>query len=191
MKKNTCALVMAAGFSKRYGSDKRFSGDEPLILRTLKNILKCFDTVYLVHRTNDDKLISLLEHLPLNLLQAPSENICLGTSIAVGFEHIKKAQEKYSSCAVFLADMPFIKDETIIELKTKQDAKYIIRPRFDTSPGHPVFFGSDFFDELINIKEREGASYVIKKNHTYLRIVDVQDFGVIQDIDYPSSKIAE
>jgi len=176
---------MAAGFSKRYGSDKRFSGDEPLILRTLKSILNNFDTVYLVHRTNDDKLITLLEDLPLNLIQAPREGICLGTSIAVGFEHIQNTNIKFESCAVFLADMPFIKDETISELKSKQDARYIIRPRFDNSPGHPVFFGSDFFEELINIKEQEGASSVIKENHTYLRIVEVQDCGVIQDIDYP------
>lgn len=185
MKKHTCALVLAAGFSVRYGSDKRFSGNEPLILRTLRSISNNFDCIYLVHRDSDEKLITLLESFPLHLIKAPSNNICLGTSIAVGFEHIRTTQIAYESCAVFLADMPFIKYETITQLKSIQDSKHIIRPSFDNTPGHPVFFGRDFFEELINIKEEDGASSVIKKNHTCLKMIEVQDCGAIQDIDYP------
>ena len=185
MKKNICALVLAAGFSLRYGSDKRFSGKEALILRTLKNIINTFDTIYLVHRNSDEKLISLLEHLPINLIQAPHEDICLGTSISIGFEHINNTHLDYESCAVFLADMPFIKSETITLLQSQQNLNYIIRPRFDKASGHPVIFGSDFFKELISVQGQEGANSIIKKNLNSLKLINVQDVGVIQDIDYP------
>jgi len=185
MKKSTCALVLAAGFSVRYGSDKRFSGSEPLLLRTLKNIINSFDTIYLVHRNNDEKIIALLEDLPINLIKAPSDDICLGTSIGVGIEHLKNSQTKYESCAIFLADMPFIKEETIHELQSIQSNNLIVRPKFEKKPGHPVVFGSDFFDELIKIKGEEGASSVVKKNSKALNIISVKDSGVIEDIDYP------
>lgn len=185
MKKHTCALVLAAGFSKRYGSDKRFSGLEPLVLRTLKNVISSFDNIYLVHRNSDEKIITLLKDLPVTLIKAPSDDICLGTSISTGIKHIKKHQQIYESCAVFLADMPYIKKETIYKLKSIQSNNSIVRPTFAKKPGHPVIFGSDFFDELTEISGKEGANSVIKKHLAYLNILDVQDSGVIKDIDYP------
>jgi molybdenum cofactor cytidylyltransferase len=191
MTTNNCALVLAAGFSKRYGSDKRFSGSQPLILKTLKNIINSFDTIYLVHRNSDEKIIELLKDLPINLIQASSDNICLGTSISIGFEHIKKTKINYDSCAIFLADMPFIKEETIHKLQSLQKNDLIIRPKFEKKPGHPVFFGSDFFDELINIKGKEGASCIIKKNSNNLKMINVQDKGILQDIDYPTQNILQ
>jgi len=185
MKKNTCALVLAAGFSKRYGSDKRFSGSEPLVIKTLKNIINNFENIYLVHRNEDEKLIELFKNLSINLIKAPNNCIGLGTSIAAGFEYILKSQTKYESCAIFLADMPYIKDETIKDLKQQQNNNLIVRPMFEKIVGHPVIFGSDFFKELKSISGEEGAGCVIKKNHKYLNIISTQDSGVIEDIDYP------
>lgn len=184
MKKNVCALVLAAGFSLRYGSDKRFSGSEPLILRSLKNIINSFDTIYLVHRDNDAKIIALLKALPINLIKAPSDNISLGTSISVGFEYINNTQIPYESCAVFLADMPFIKEETIHKLQSYQHHNSIIRPKFNNNYGHPVLFGNNFFHELTNIKGKDGASDVIKRNFNHLTTIKIEDSGVIEDIDY-------
>lgn len=184
MKKNVCALVLAAGFSVRYGSDKRFSGSEPLILRSLKNIINSFDAIYLVHRDNDEELIALLKALPIDLIKAPSNNISLGTSISVGFEHINNTQIPYESCAVFLADMPFIKEETIHKLQSYQHSNNIVRPRFNKNSGHPVLFGNNFFDALTNIKGKDGASDIIKKNFNNLTTIEIDDSGVIEDIDY-------
>ncbi|NQY21701.1 MAG: nucleotidyltransferase family protein [Campylobacteraceae bacterium] len=187
MKKNICALVLAAGFSKRYGSDKRFSGEEALILKTLKNIIKTFDSIYLVHRNSDEKLLNLLKDLPLKLIKAPVEDICLGTSISVGIEYIKNTQIKYDACAIFLADMPFIKEETINKIKSLQKNNEIIRPSFNEKAGHPVVFSNSFFKELILIKKHEGANVIIKNNLKSLALIEVADSGVLEDIDYPES----
>ena len=185
MKQNTCALVLAAGFSKRYGSDKRFSGQELLILRTLKNICKTFDSIYLVHRYEDKKLISLLENINIALIQAPSIDISLGTSISVGIRQIKKSAIMYESCAIFLADMPNIKKKTITALQNIQKKNLIVRAKYENIVGHPVFFGNNFFEELCKIKNQEGANQVIKENKLSYKILNVDDIGVIEDIDYP------
>ena len=184
MKKHTCALVLAAGFSKRFGSDKRFSGSQALILRSLKNIINNYDDIYLVHRNNDDKLKELLKDLPLILIKTTNNNISLGTSISSGIKYIINSDKKYETCAIFLADMPFIKNETIQELKLSQKKNLIIRVNFDNKPGHPVIFGSDFFEELADLQNQEGASSVIKKNILNIKNIKVNDKGVIEDIDY-------
>jgi len=80
--------------------------------------------------------------------------------------------------------MPYIKNETIVKLQNQQAGNIIVRPKFDNSLGHPIFFGKNFFDELLNIKNQEGASSVIKRNHNCLRVFEVQDCGVVEDIDY-------
>jgi len=106
MKKNTCALVMAAGFSKRFGSDKRFSGEVPLILRTLHNIVNNFDSIYLVHRDCDEELILLLEGLPLKLVRAQGDAICLGSSIATGLNIYKRVKVTMNHVRFFLLICP-------------------------------------------------------------------------------------
>ena len=184
MKKNICALVLAAGFSKRFGSDKRFSGEEPLILRTLKNIIKTFDSIYLVHRNSDEKILTLFKDLPITLIQAPLNDICLGTSISVGIEHIKNTKENYDACAIFLADMPFIKEETINKILSFEKNKGILRPSFKKKAGHPVVFSNEFFDQLLLLKEQEGANSIIKNNLESLCLLELEDQGVLEDIDY-------
>ena len=48
MQPERIALLLAAGFSRRYGSDKRLAGSPPLILRTLATLLPCHDSVLVV-----------------------------------------------------------------------------------------------------------------------------------------------
>ena len=108
------ALVLAAGFSKRYGSDKRFSGaDQPMILQCLDTICAHYEHVFVVHRHQDKKLVELLKHKSLILLPAPAENIGIGTSIATGASEIQQSIAAMDSISIFLADMPFIHFESI------------------------------------------------------------------------------
>ena len=48
-----------------------------------------------------------------------------------------------------------------------------------------LFFGNKFFEELCKIKNQEGANQVIKENKLSYKILNVDDIGVIEDIDYP------
>ena len=91
----------------------------------------------------------------------------------------------YESCAIFLADMPNIKKKTITALQNIQKKNLIVRAKYENIVGHPVFFGNNFFEELCKIKNQEGANQVIKENKLSYKILNVDDIGVIEDIDYP------
>ncbi|MEW6996419.1 NTP transferase domain-containing protein [Colwelliaceae bacterium BS250] len=191
------ALVLAAGFSHRYGSDKRFSGkDSPLILQTLTKVLCHFDTVYLVHRFDDDDLINLLAGYNVTLIAAPDNEIGLGISIAAGSKHIanindktndKTAKHPINSITIFLADMPFIGDDTIAKILKQADPDTIIRPLYNNKPGHPVCFGSSFIAALVELTGDNGAAAIIKANSNNIKYVEVSDIGIINDIDIPSN----
>ena len=48
MQPERVALLLAAGFSRRYGSDKRLAGSPPLILRTLATLLRGLERTTLI-----------------------------------------------------------------------------------------------------------------------------------------------
>ena len=187
------ALILAAGFSRRYGSDKRFSGEQsPLILQCLTTVLRHYTSVYLVHRFDDDKLTALLESYDVTLIAAPNNEIGLGVSIATGSNYIaennyKINKQSIKSISVFLADMPFINNDTISKIIKQADHQVIIRPTYKQQPGHPVCFGSTFITALIELNGDNGAASIIKANNDKIKYCEVPDRGILDDIDIPSN----
>ncbi|WOH38542.1 nucleotidyltransferase family protein [Thalassotalea fonticola] len=182
------ALVLAAGFSKRYGSDKRLSGDkQPLILQTLDLVCQNFNTVYLVHRHLDDTFLATIKHKSLSLIPAPKGDIGLGNSLAAGIKGILKNQtaNKISSVSIFLADMPYINSDTIKMLLRESVSSNIVRPMFQNQAGHPVCFGTEFLAQLSQLCGDLGAVKVIKANNDKLHLMKVDDSGTVADIDKP------
>ena len=83
-----------------------------------------------------------------------------------------------------LADMPYIKPETIMLLadKLKQGAS-IIAPMLDQQRGHPVGFSQFYKNELLALNKDIGARQILKNHQSELELVPVNDKGVIIDID--------
>ncbi|RUM72825.1 MAG: nucleotidyltransferase family protein [Sulfurovum sp.] len=185
--KKKCALILAAGFSTRYGEDKRLSGSKPLLDQILQKVCACFETVYVVHRAYDPDLLTYIKAYDVIGIAAPIADISLGTSISVGIEYIQK-KNNISVCAIFLADMPYISMQSIIKLNIASHEKTIVRPIYQDISGHPVLFGKVFFPELLDLKGKNGAYPVIKNNLHHLILLDLDDAGCICDVDQPEDK---
>lgn len=187
------ALILAAGYSRRYGSDKRFSGETlPLILQCLTSVLRHYSSVYVVHRFDDDDIISLLARYDVTLISAPNDDIGLGVSIATGSKyisehHYKITKQAIKTISIFLADMPFISDDSISKILKQADHNEIIRPIYNQQPGHPVCFGASFITALTKLTGDNGAVAIIKANHCKIKHIEVVDSGIIEDIDTPSN----
>ena len=57
------ALVLAAGFSKRFGRDKRIETlheDEPMVIKTIANLVRHFEEIIVVLRSNDQTIADLI-----------------------------------------------------------------------------------------------------------------------------------
>ena len=188
------AVVLGAGFARRFGSDKRLHplGEQTVARTTLITFLSVFDHVRLVLRNDDTALRQHVEGLAIEIVTTDEAHLGLGHSLRTGFQALP-----WSFAFVGLLDMPFIATQTLSELcqaAAEQGYSKIIRPSFrpnfrkDTSApwGHPIGFPRSLFDEFTNLQGDVGARKVLKQHSELIVEHPTEDEGVIKDIDRPS-----
>ncbi len=57
-------------------------------------------------------------------------------------------------------------------------------PRYQQRTGHPVLFTLNWFDSLTRLSGDKGARHIIRSNTKQLRFCDVDDAGVVRDLDF-------
>jgi molybdenum cofactor cytidylyltransferase len=95
-----------------------------------------------------------------------------------------------TECVVVgLADMPEIASGTIsalIEAWRPLGSAGIVAPVFKGQRGHPVVLGSDHFPALRLLTGDRGARTILQAQSADLQLVDVDDSGVLFDLDTPA-----
>ena len=186
------ALVLAAGFSRRFGRDKRIEavrGNEPMLFQTIENLALHFEEIIITLRSNDPAIADLaqnrFQHAQIIIHHATDSIEGIGTSLASTIAIV--TERKWSSVFVFLGDMPYLKSETIFNLKTEASTnpRDIIVPKFMAETGHPVCFPSRFYKEIESLSGDTGAKKIIQSNLDCVRFVKTNDRGVTLDIDTP------
>ena len=134
------------------------------------------DIVAVTARDNAD-LIGLLEGAGCKVLRVSSGGT--GESIALGV----RARPGAAGWLVALADMPFIKPSTIRAIAGALTPNGTAAPAFRGQRGHPVGFGAGHGAALMALTGDEGARAILKAHPP--RLVEVDDRGVLLDIDRP------
>ncbi|MDZ7825568.1 MAG: nucleotidyltransferase family protein [Gammaproteobacteria bacterium] len=189
------ALVLAAGRSRRFGSDKRrarLADGTPVLIATLLRYAAVTDDLRVVLRPDDDELArQLAARIPgLRILRAPRSDEGMGGSLADGIASC----DDLDWVLVVLGDMPFVQRETLERLlETVRDAGPeidVIRPVRTAAeaggPGHPVAFRSTRFAELAACSGDTGARSVVQRAQGVLQ-VETTDPGVLRDLDRPEA----
>ncbi len=187
-------LLLAAGFSRRFGSDKRLASlnGEPMLLASLRNLQTAIAGIsrvdlQVVVRAEDPAVASILADIdrryPESLLPAPAWPVGLGVSIAAGMKALLQRGCRPDAVAICLADMPFIEPQTFKRLMFASRPKNICVPVFGEQRGHPVVFGKQFFPELLKLRGSRGAEKILRAHPDAVREFSVDDPGVILDID--------
>ncbi|MCD1586040.1 nucleotidyltransferase family protein [Halomonas sp. IOP_14] len=193
-------IVMAAGQSSRFGSDKRVAklgNGETLLSSTLRTIQKTFSNSRVVIKPEDNA--QSLGLTPTNhIIISQRSHLGLGYSISDAFRQLcsDESIHHYRAAAVWLADLPWVSEETCGVLTKMATPGSIVQPIHQENPGHPVVFGREFWHELALLENDRGASPVIKKHSKRVIYVSLNDPGVCTDVDYPddltkSQKIQE
>ncbi|UTW10149.1 nucleotidyltransferase family protein [Marinobacterium rhizophilum] len=179
------ALVMAAGRARRFGADKRCEmllPDCTLLQATVQSMAAAFDSVRVVIRSDDDPAELGLESA-MAVVRSPRADQGLGLSIADGFSTLHGSQA--TAAAVLLGDMPCIAPGTFTMLIEQAAADRIVRPEYQGHAGHPVIFGRNFWGELSQLQDEEGARSVIQRHPEACMRIKVDDPGVLMDADRP------
>lgn len=182
-------VVMAAGQSSRFGCDKRvaqLSDGKTLLSSTLVTIQECFSDISVVIKP-EDNIHSLGLPSSTSTLVSHNSRLGLGYSISDAFKQLcsDKNTDNYRAAAIWLADLPWINRQTCSVLADMANTDNILQPSYRGKPGHPVFFGVNFWADLSQLEGAHGASSLIRRNNNHVVSVSVNDPGVCSDIDYP------
>jgi molybdenum cofactor cytidylyltransferase len=182
-------LLLAAGKASRFraatGRDKLaepiplglpYAGI-PVIAAALSALRPAVDEVVAVVSETNTRAIGLVEALGATAIRCTSDGT--GESIALGVN----ARPDAGGWLVALADMPFIRTETIRGIAKALDRSDLVAPVYKGQRGHPVGFGKVHGPALAGLTGDEGARMIFKTKEPLL--IDTEDAGIVADIDHP------
>ena len=183
------ALVLAAGRGTRFGSDKRraaLADGRCLLAHSVARARAVFDDVRVVLREGErgeDFGLSA----DCRVVVSPGAASGMGHSLAAGAGAL--VDSKAQAVAILLGDMPWIEPATLRQLAEAASASKIVLPRHSGQHGHPVIFGRDFWPALGQLAGDEGARAVVRAQRDCCVVVEVEDAGVLLDVDTPQGLI--
>jgi molybdenum cofactor cytidylyltransferase len=184
-------ILLAAGYSKRFGSNKLLQtlpagtpeAGTPIGLAAARHFIDALPETVAVVGPRAQKLGKLLRDAGCTTVVCKNAGEGMGTSLAAGV----RATSDAKGWIVALADMPFIRPETIrIVTKALQEGAAIAAPSFHGERGHPVGFTRRFYDELVLLHGDHGARELLHQHRDRVTLYEVDDPGVLRDIDRPS-----
>lgn len=185
------ALVLAGGFGRRFGGDKRrwrLADGRTLLETTLDCYRGLFEPLIVVLRPEDRDWAA--ELTGCEKLFAASARLGMGHSLAAGAEALGGvAGQGKAANAVFVAlgDMPWVKQASLQALRqAMHSAETIVRPTHLGAPGHPVGFGCAYFPDLRGLTGDLGAKALLSRHADKVLSLAVNDPGVLQDLDRPA-----
>ncbi len=180
MKFKSGALVLAAGFSRRFGGSKLdalLADGQPIVNHTLDAVSSAFDDILIVSRP-DSGLD--LEEWPVTLFEAAEQG--MGASLAWGISQLPA----WDGCLICLADMPFVQARTYRLLAAELTPDNIVIPAHVGRRGNPVGFGRRFFAELAELKDERGGREIIRRHEADVLEIPIGDPAILMDIDTPA-----
>ncbi|MBY0270123.1 MAG: nucleotidyltransferase family protein [Burkholderiales bacterium] len=181
--KSPVAILLAAGAGSRFGGAKLLHPLEDgaaIAAHAARNLIAAGLNVTAVVRSGDFPLAEMLEQEGCAVTLCPDAALGMGVSLAHGVSVTRDA----GGWIVALADMPRIRPDTIRRVaQALADGAAIVAPAYQGERGHPVAFGARFLQELQMLGGDSGARAVVQRNQALVRVIDVDDPGVLFDVD--------
>ena len=176
-------VLLAAGAGIRFGGEKllaRLPDETPVGVRAARTLRSGVDRVVAVVRPGDEALARLLDAEGLDVAVFSQADDGMGASLAFGVAAAPDAD----GWIIALADMPFIRRETIeIVGGMLRSGAWIAAPCHRGSRGHPVGFARALFPELTRLGGDRGARSLLERHASRVEVFESEDPGISLDID--------
>jgi len=188
VKKNISTIILAAGESKRMGKAKLLLPYEQttIIENVVHNCLSSkSDKVMVVLGGHREKILPLIEHLPVLVMYNPDYKQGMLSSIQSG---IRSLSADTQAIVFALSDQPGIPGEVIDRLIDNYDQtkKGILLPVFSKRRGHPILIDFKYREEILNLSPNIGLRGLIHDHSDDILEVPVDCSNILKDIDTPS-----
>jgi molybdenum cofactor cytidylyltransferase len=179
-------ILLAAGASTRFKANKllhALPGGKPIAVVAAGNLRAALDRVVAVVRPGVPELERALTGAGVEVTVCPEAVSGMGHSLA----HAVAMTPGAGGWIVALADMPFIAPGSIRRVAAAlRDGADLAVPQYRGASGHPVGFAASYRDALAGLTGDAGARALLKRDHARIRVVEVDDPGILRDIDTPA-----
>jgi molybdenum cofactor cytidylyltransferase len=178
-------ILLAAGSSRRFGSSKLlapWADGTPLAVAAARRLIAAVPEAIAVLRPGDAALAAVLAAQGLRIVECAQAEYGMGYSLAAGVAAAGTAD----AWLIALADMPAIKESTLAALVAQLAAgSALVVPFHHGQRGHPVGFAAEFGPELLSVRGDTGARDLLARHALALTRLDVDDPGILIDVDTP------
>lgn len=179
------AIVLAAGMSERMGSPKPLLevGGRTFIETVCGRIWEAGAGEVIVVLGARRGIVEERVDFPREKV-AVNEDYLLGqlSSLKVGIDRLDGSSTRF---LLALVDHPLVKTATYGRLirESERHGESVIIPVFRGRRGHPVVFPRSLYLQLLEAPLAIGARYVVQRNLDRVVEIEVDDGGILADID--------
>jgi molybdenum cofactor cytidylyltransferase len=181
-------VLLAAGESRRMGFPKpllRLNG-ETFLTHIAVSMLHTVERLIIVLGAHREAVRAAVPaHNQISIIDNPNYLMGQLSSIKAGLRAVSRHAD---AAIVHLVDHPTVLPETFSRLvgEYQLSGKPIVVTRCRGQRGHPVLFDRSIFEELQQAPTDVGARAVVKANEDRVIYLDVDDPGVLLDLDTPA-----
>ena len=188
-----CALVLAAGESKRMGKPKLLLpfGDITIIEHIVDKIfLSKTDKILVVLGSHQEEIRSQMADRPVLSVVNHRYREGMLSSIQAGFESLPS---ETSAVLVCLGDQPLIPHTVIDRLIASYDQthKGIVLPVYEKRRGHPILIDLKHRQEILDLSPDIGLRALVHNHPQDVHEVAVDTPHILKDIDRPEDYARE
>jgi molybdenum cofactor cytidylyltransferase len=154
--------------------------NKPIIRHCLDNLLAAgIKDIVVVLGPRGDEMLDSIKEIPIQIVFNRNPESEMAESVRIGNRAVA---EKSSGVIVCLSDHPMVSVDTLIILMQcfLETPDKIIIPVYKEKRGHPTLFPKHIIEEIF---EQNTLRDIIQIDESRLRFLDVQDEGVVLDID--------
>ena len=172
------AVVLAAGFSSRTGTNKMalVIENKTILARVIETLLSVCDEIVVVGGHNFETIKQITDEFDrVTLVKNDAYSLGMFSSVIRGTREMKK------DFFLIPGDCPAVKITTY-QMLLKSPGNFIV-PVFNKKGGHPVLIKKELIPKLLD--EPMESNLKAFRNKCNPRFVEVNDEGILLDIDTP------
>ena len=182
-------IILAAGASSRMGSPKALLDyrGEKFVARLIRLVSSVGDPVIVALGYHADTIRAAIPaHVTVVINPAPERGQLSSLQAALAMVPIDAEGFMFSP-----VDSPAVEGATIdrlaVEFQRREPSSALVIPRYSGKHGHPVFAARAIADELLALDPTAQARQVVHRHVLETAYIDVDDPGILIDIDDPAA----
>ena len=198
-KKKSYLIMLASGFSRRFGGNKLiYSMEETpmyqILMEKLDWVRQHSENVAGVCVVSQyERIRKSAEQYGFLAVDNPDSSQGISASIKKGIRAVHKENTKGECYCFFVADQPHLKQETILRLVEgfRRSEKGIGAVVWNGQIGNPVIFHEKYREELLSLDGDTGGKRILKKHLDDVYLCETEEKTELKDYDYKPEEEAE